>query len=139
MFWQLNKSIPLWRLITLSLLTMIIGQEKICAMVPKRHKRMSSCGGVVGADEPLQVGSSSRKRSRGLADGSERGSGQCPEALRDFAICTIDFHQFLSFFQLGKMSMIGTFLYSIVPIRDKSKSKTMEAQSQLSQTVHIFV
>ena len=70
---------------------------------------MSSCGGVVGADEPMQMGSSSQKRSRGLADGSERGSGQRPEALRDFAICTIDFHQFLSCFQLGKMSMIGTF------------------------------
>ena len=78
-------------------------------------------------------------KSRGLADGSERGSGQRPEALRDFAIFAIDFHQFLSCFQLGKMSMIGTFLYSIVPIRDKSKSKTMEAQSQLSQTVRIFV
>ncbi len=53
--------------------------------------------------------------------GSEWGLGQRPKALRDFAICTIDFHQFLSFFHLGKMSMIGTFLYSIVTIRDKSK------------------
>ena len=70
---------------------------------------MSSCGGVVGADKPMQMGSSSQKRSRGFADGSERGSGQRPEALRDFAFCTIDFHQFLSFFQLGKMSMIGSF------------------------------
>ena len=70
---------------------------------------MSSCGGVVGADEPMQMGSSSQKRSRGLADGSEWGSGQRPEAVRDFAICTIDFHQFLSCFQLRKMSMIGTF------------------------------
>jgi hypothetical protein len=38
-----------------------------------------------------------------------RGSGQRPEALRDFAIFAIDFHHFLSCFQLGKMSMIGTF------------------------------
>ena len=100
---------------------------------------MSSFGGVVGVDEPMQMGSSSQKRSHGLADGSERSSGQRPEALRDFAMCTIDFHQFLSFFQLEKMIMIGTFLYPVVPIRDKSKSKTMEAQSQLSQTVRIFV
>jgi hypothetical protein len=56
------------------------------------------------------MGSSSRKSSRGLADGSERGSGQRPEALRDFALFAIDFHQFLSCFQLGKMSMIGTFV-----------------------------
>ena len=62
--------------------------------------RILSCGGVVGADEPLRMGSSSR---------SERGSGQRPEALRDFAISVIDSHQFLSCFQLGKMSMIGTF------------------------------
>ncbi len=72
-------------------------------------RRMLTCGGVVGADEPLQVGLSSRKSSRGLADGSEQGSGQRPEALRDFAIFAIDFHHFLSCFQLGKMSMIGTF------------------------------
>ena len=62
---------------------------------------MLTCGGVVGADEPLQVGSVSLS--------SEQGSGQCPKALRDFAIFAIDFHQFLSCFQLGKMSMIGTF------------------------------
>ncbi len=54
---------------------------------------MSSCGGVVGADKPMQMG-----RSRDLADGSERGSGQRPEALRDFAIFTIDFHQFFAIF-----------------------------------------
>ena len=56
----------------------IIGQEKFCAMVPKRHKRMSSCGGVVGADEPIQMGLSSQKSSCGFADGSKRGSGQRP-------------------------------------------------------------
>ena len=55
------------------------------------------------------MGSSSQKRSRGLADGSEQGSGQRPEALRDFAIFTIDFHHCFQFFQLGKMSMIGNF------------------------------
>ena len=71
---------------------------------------MLTCGGVVGADEPLKVGSSSQKRSHGLADGSQQGSGQRPEALRDFAIFAIDFHQFLSCFQLGKMSMIDTFV-----------------------------
>ena len=59
---------------------------------------MSSCGGVVGADEPMQMGSSSQKRSRGLADGSERGSGQRPKALRDFAIRTIDFHHCFAVF-----------------------------------------
>ena len=59
---------------------------------------MSSCGGVVGVDEPMQMGSSSQKRSRGLAEGSERSSGQRPEALRDFAMCTIDFHQFFVIF-----------------------------------------
>ncbi len=74
---------------------------------------MLSSGGVVGADEPLRMGSSSRKSSRALADGSERGSGQRPEPLRDSAIFAIDFHQFLSClscFQLGKMSMIDTFV-----------------------------
>ena len=70
---------------------------------------MSSCGGVAGADKPMQMGLSSHKRLRGLADSSEWGSGQRPEAVRDFAICTIDFHQFLSCFQLRKMCMIGTF------------------------------
>ncbi len=64
----------------------------------QKGTKVLTCGGVVGADEPLQV-----------ADGSERGSGQRPEALRDFAIFAIDFHHFLSCFQLGKMSMIGTF------------------------------
>ena len=59
---------------------------------------MSSCGGVAGADKPMQMGSSSQKRSHGLADGSERGSGQRPKALRDFAICTIDFHHFFAIF-----------------------------------------
>ena len=78
-------------------------------MVPKRHKRISSCGGLVGVNESMLMGLSSQKRPHGLVDGSEWGSGQCPEALRDFLICTIDFHQFLSFFQLGKMNMIGTF------------------------------
>ena len=42
------------------------------------------------------MGSSSRKRSRGLADGSERGSGQRPEALMDFDLFAIDFRQLLS-------------------------------------------
>ena len=41
-----------------------------CAMGQKGTKVLT-CGGVVGADEPLQVGSSSRKRSRGLTDGSK--------------------------------------------------------------------
>ena len=79
-----------------------------CAM-GQEGTRILSCSRVVRADEPLQVGSSSQKSSHGLADGSEQGSGQRPEALRDFAIFAIDFHQFLSCFQLGKMSMIGTF------------------------------
>ena len=51
---------------------------------------MLSSGGVVGEDEPLQVGSSSRKRLCGLTDSSEWGSGQCPKALRE----NCDFHQF---------------------------------------------
>ena len=100
---------------------------------------MSSCGGVVGADEPMQMGSSSRKRSRGLADSSERGSGQRPEALRDFLFAQLIFIICCHFFQLGKMCMIGTFLYSIVPIRNKGNSKRMEAQSQLSQTVLYYL
>mgnify|MGYP006151469035 CR=1 FL=1 len=60
---------------------------------------MSSCGGVVGADEPMQMGLSSQKRLCGLADGSEQGSGQHPKALRK--ICNFSI-SFLSFFQLGK-------------------------------------
>jgi hypothetical protein len=89
---------------------MIISQEIFFAPWAKTTQWILSSGGVVGADEPLRMGSSSRKSSRGLAGGSERGSGQRPEAVRDFAICTIDFHQFLSCFQLGKMSMIDTFV-----------------------------
>ena len=68
----------------------------------KVTQRMSSCGRVVGADEPMQMGSSSQKSLRGIADGSERGSWQLAEGLRDFAICTIDFHHFLSFSYLEK-------------------------------------
>ncbi len=93
-------------------------------------------------DESLQMGLSSQKSSCGLADGNEWGSGKHPKSLRDFAICAIcaiDFHQFLSFFQLGKMNMIGTVLYSIVPIKNKSKFKRMETQSQLSQTVYFYL
>ena len=70
---------------------------------------MSSCGGVVEADKPMQMGLSSQKSSHGLVDGSEQGLEQCPKALRDFAMCTIDFHHFLPFFLLGKMNMIGAF------------------------------
>ncbi len=64
----------------------------------RETQRMSSGGGVVGADEPMQMGLSSQKRPHGLADGSERGLGQRPKALRDFAIFTIDFHQFFVIF-----------------------------------------
>ena len=46
----------------------------------------------------MQVGSSSQKSSCGLADGSEWGSGQRTKALKDFAMCTIDFHQFFVIF-----------------------------------------
>ena len=73
--------------VLLSLLMMIVGQEKICTMVPKRHKRMSTCGGVVGTDEPMQM---------------------------------------------------VAFFVPIFPIREKSKFKTMDVQSQLSQTVHFI-
>ena len=100
---------------------MTIGQEIFFAPWAKKAKWILSSGGGGGADEPLRMGSSSRKSSRALADGSERGSGQRPEALRDFAIFAIDFHQFLSCFQLRKMSIMGTLLSSIAPIRNKSK------------------
>ena len=89
----------------------------------KEAQRVSSCGGVVGADEPMQMGSSSQKRSRGLADGSERGSGQRPKALRDFAFCTIHFHHFFPFFQLGKMSMIGNFCIQLFQSRTRVNPK----------------
>ena len=65
----------------------------------KKAQWILSSGGVVGADEPLQMGLSSQKSLRGLADGSERGSGQHPKALRK--ICNFSI-SFLSFFQLGK-------------------------------------
>ena len=74
---------------------MIIGQRKILRPGPKKAQWILSSGGVVGADEPLRMGSSSQKSLHGLADGSERGLGQRPEALRricDFLI------SFLSFF-----------------------------------------
>ena len=93
----------------LFLLTMVLSQGKFSPRHGPKGTKVLTCCGVVGADEPLQVGSSSRKSSRGLAEGSERGSGQRPEALRDFATFAIDFHHLLSCFQLRKMRMIGTF------------------------------
>ena len=71
---------------------MIIGQVKGHAMGQKVTK-MLTCGGVVGADEPLQMGLSSQLRSPGLADGSKMGSGQRSKALRKFDYCRIDFHR----------------------------------------------
>ena len=68
----------------------------------QKGTKVLTCGGVVGEDEPLQVGSSSRKSSRGLADGSEQDSGQRPKALRDFAIFAIDFHQVFHVFNSEK-------------------------------------
>ena len=58
------------------LLTIIIGQEDFFAPWAKKAQRILSCGGVVGADEPLQVG--------------KWGSGQHPKALREIVI----FYQF---------------------------------------------
>ena len=93
-------------------------RENFCTM-DQKARRISSCGGVVGADEPLQVGSSSRKRLRGLADGSERGLGQRPKALRK--ICNFSI-SFLSFFQLGKRTWLdGSTLLS----RSGSKYKRL--------------
>ena len=43
--------------------------------VTKERQRMSSCGRVAGADEPMQVGSSSQKSLHGLIVGREQGSG----------------------------------------------------------------
>ena len=129
--------IPLGRLITLPLLMMIIGQEE-------DPQRMSSCGRVVGVYEPLQMGLSSQKRQRD-------GLGQHPKALRKFAFGSIDFNYHLQFFQLGKLNIIDTevkkgnklfqmtFLVLNVPIRNKSKFKRMEAKSQVSQTVCIYL
>ncbi len=100
---------------------------------------MSSCGGVVGADEPMQMGLSSQKRSRGLADGSERGSGQRPKALRDFAICTLDFHLFLPFFQLGKMSMIGNFCTQMFKSGTRANQSNGGTKSIVSDCAFLFV
>jgi len=65
----------------------------------KKAQRILSCSGVVGADEPLRMGLSSQKSLCGLADGSKRGSGQHPEALRKICYFSTSFP---SFFQLGK-------------------------------------
>ena len=62
-------------------------------MVQKVTK-VVTCGEVVWADEPLQMGSSSQKSLHGLADGSKWGSGKSPKALRKFAYDRIDFCQF---------------------------------------------
>ena len=84
---------------------------------------MLTCGRVVESDEPLQVGLSFHKSSRCLADGRELGSGQHPKALRDFAIYTIDFHQFFVNFLTQENEHGLYILYSIVPIRHKNKLK----------------
>ena len=47
------------------------------------------------ADEPLQMGLSSRTSSSGLDDG-QVGFRQHPEALRKFAFSTLDFHHFFA-------------------------------------------
>ena len=44
------------------------------------------------------MGLRSKKRLRGFADGREQGSGQHPEALRNFAFINIDFHHFFVIF-----------------------------------------
>ena len=44
------------------------------------------------------MGLSSKKRLCGLADSRECGSGQHPEALRNFAFISIDFHHFFVIF-----------------------------------------
>ncbi len=56
------------------------------------HKgtKVLTCGGVVGADKPLQMGWSMQKSSHSLADCSEWGLGQCPKVLKK--IC--DLHHF---------------------------------------------
>ncbi len=69
-----------------------------------KEQRILSCGRAVGADEPLHMGLSSQKSSRGLADGSKRGSGQRPEALRKFFYFSIIF---LSFFPTWEKDKIG--------------------------------
>ena len=83
----------------LSLLTMIIGQEEIHIMVPRRHKECHPVTGVE-VDESLQMGLSSQKSSCGLADGNEWGSGKHPKALKKFAFSSINFHHFCHFFNL---------------------------------------
>ena len=77
--------------------------ENLCQGT-KETQSMSSCGGVAGADKPMQVGLSSQKSLRGLAVGSELGSGQHPEALR--RIC--DFRIIFSvIFPTREKDMIG--------------------------------
>ncbi len=112
-----------WEIVKLLyLLMIIIGQEKLFCPGPKGTKVLT-CGGVVGADKPLWMGSSSRKSLCGLADGSKWGSGQCPKALRrtcDFLI------SFLPFFQLGKKTCLaGSTLLS------RSGSKFLKLDHQV--------
>ena len=113
----------------------------ICHAMGQEGTRILSCGGVVGVDDPMQMGSISWRRSRGLADGSERGSGQRPEALRDFAICTIDFHQFFVNVPTRENEHDWYILLSsIAPIRNKSTLRKMtETQNQLCQTVDFYL
>ena len=80
-------------------LMMVISQGKFLCHGPKRRKDVDLWRGCRGRWAP--------------ASGVEL----------DFVIFAINFHQFLSCFQLRKMSMIVTSLPSIAPIRNKSTSK----------------
>ena len=48
----------------LFLLTLVFSQGKFSPRHGSKGTKVSTCGGVVGADEPLQVGSSSFGRAR---------------------------------------------------------------------------
>ena len=93
-------------LITLSVVDDHWSRE-IFAPWDKKAQRILSCGGVVGADKPLRMGSSSQKSLRGLAAGSEWGSGQRPEALRKICYFSIIFLSFFSTWEKDKIGRIN--------------------------------